>query len=91
MQITGFNPAIRAVDAEAVRGIFWTRASISARTVAVMAANFPAERATSSLISFDTRERDIVWSALQSLLCELIVIQKCMCDTPTNNPASKVH
>ncbi|MBE3027381.1 hypothetical protein [Janthinobacterium sp. GW458P] len=91
VQMHNLNPAIRAVDAEAVRAIFWSRASISARIVAVMAAGFPMERANSSLMSFDTSERDIVWSALQNLLCELTAIQKCMCGGHASNVASKVH
>lgn len=91
VQMKDLNPAIRAVDAEAVRAIFWSRASISARIVAIRAADFPIERANSGLMSFDTAERDIVWNALQNLLCELTAIQKCMCGGHASNLASKVH
>lgn len=91
VQMTGLNQQVRAVDAEAVRAIYWSRASIAARIVAVTAANFPTERADSGLMSFDSSERDIVWSALQKLLGELTIIQKCMCGAYTANLASKVH
>lgn len=91
LQMTNLHPPIRAVDAEAVRAIYWSRASIATRIVAVTAANFPAERANDSLISFDMSERDIVWSALKNLLCELTAIQKCMCGGHASNLTSKVH
>lgn len=91
VQMASLNPPIRAVDAEAVRTIYWSRASISARIVAVKAANFPVERANSGLMSFDASERDIVWSALQNLLSELTIIQKCMCCERSANPVSQVH
>lgn len=90
-QTSCLNQPLRVVDVEAVRAIYWSRASIAARIVAVTAANFPAERAKNSLISFDMSERDIVWSALQNLLCELTAIQKCMCGGHAFNLASKVH
>ena len=91
MQIAVLNQPVRSVDAEAVRAIYWSRASIAVRIVAVTAANFPAERANDRLISFDMRERDIVWSALQNLLSELSAIQKCMCGSHALNLAGKVH
>lgn len=91
VQVIGLDTSIRAVDADAVRAIFWSRASVAARIVAVTAAHFPAERANSSLVSFDTFERDIVWSALKNLLGELAVIQKCMCGGHASIQASKVH
>jgi hypothetical protein len=91
VQMVGLNPPVRSVDAEAVRAIYWSRASVAARIVAVTAANFSAERAKDRLISFDINERDIVWSALQNLLCELSAIQKCMCGDHAFNLASKVH
>ncbi|MGK5044346.1 hypothetical protein ACQ4WP_00420 [Janthinobacterium sp. GB4P2] len=90
-QMISLPPSIRAVDAEAVRTIYWSRASIAARIVAVTAPNFPVARANSGLMSFDTAERDIVWSALQKLLCELTAIQKCMCGGHASNLTSKVH
>ena len=91
VQMVGLNLPVRSVDAEAVRAIYWSRASVAARVVAVTAANFSAERAKDRLTSFDINERDIVWSALQNLLCELSAIQKCMCSGLAFNLASKVH
>lgn len=90
-QTSCLNRPLREVDVEAVRAIYWSRASIAARIIAVTAANFSVERAKNSLISFEMSERDIVWSALQNLLCELAAIQKCMCGGHASNLASKVH
>lgn len=70
---------VRADDADAVRAVYWSRIPRSARMVAVLSARLPEGRADSSLTSFDSSERRLVWAALQNLLGELAVIQKCMC------------
>jgi len=69
---------VRPSDAEAVRAAFWLRAPLSARMVAVMAARLPKERANDALNTFNAFERGSVWVALNRLLGELQMIQKCM-------------
>lgn len=69
---------VRPADAEAVRAAYWLRAPLPARMVAVMAARLPKERAHDALMKFDAFERGTIWNALQKLVGELTVIQKCM-------------
>jgi hypothetical protein len=65
-------------DAEAVRAAYWMRAPLPARMVAVMSAKLPKERANDALMKFDAFERGTIWNALQKLVGELGIIQKCM-------------
>ena len=68
------NPA----DAEAVRAAFWLRASLGVRTVAVMSAKLPKERAGDALNTFDAMERGLMWRAIDKLMGELSLVQRCM-------------
>lgn len=69
---------VRPADAEAVRAAFWMRATLSARMVAVMSAGLPKDRASDALMTFSAMERGKVWCALQKLVGELGIVQKCM-------------
>lgn len=69
---------VRPADAEAVRAAFWLRAPLDARMVAVMSAKLPKERAKDALNTFDAFERGQVWVALNRLVGELQLVQKCM-------------
>jgi hypothetical protein len=69
---------VRPADAEAVRAAFWLRAPLPARMVALMAAGLPKARAEDALSTFTAFERGSVWVALNRLLGELQMIQKCM-------------
>lgn len=69
---------IRPADAEAVRASFWLRAPIAARMVAVMSVRLPKERANDALSKFDALERGLIWVALNKLVGELQMVQKCM-------------
>jgi hypothetical protein len=69
---------VRPADAEAVRAAYWLRAPLAARMVAVMSSRLPKERAGDALNSFDAMERGLIWCALQKLVGELGLIQKCM-------------
>jgi hypothetical protein len=69
---------VRPADAEAVRAAYWLRATLPARMVAVMAARLPRERASDALMTFDAMERGLIWMALEKLVGELGLVQKCM-------------
>lgn len=69
---------VKPADAEAVRASFWLRAPIAARMVAVMSARLPKERANDALMTFDALERGLIWCALDKLVGELGLVQKCM-------------
>lgn len=69
---------VRPADAEAVRAAYWMRAPLPARMVAVMAARLPRERANDALNTFDAFERGLIWCALDKLVGELGLVQKCM-------------
>jgi hypothetical protein len=69
---------VRPSDAEALRAAFWLRAPLSARMVAVMSAKLHKDRANDALSTFDAFERGRVWVALEKLLGELAMVQKCM-------------
>jgi len=69
---------VRPADAEAVRAAFWMRAPLAARMVAVMAAKLPKARAEDALMTFNAFERGQVYCALQKLIGELGLVQKCM-------------
>jgi hypothetical protein len=69
---------VRPADAEAVRAAFWLRAPLAARMVAVMSAKLPKDRAAEALGTFDAFERGLVWIALNKLIGELTMVQKCM-------------
>jgi hypothetical protein len=69
---------IKPADAEAVRAAYWMRAPIAARMVAVMSARLPKERASDALHTFDALERGLIWCALEKLVGQLGVVQKCM-------------
>jgi hypothetical protein len=69
---------VRPADAEAVRAAYWLRAPLAARMVAVMSARLPRERAGDALHTFDAMERGLIWCALDKLVGELGLIQKCM-------------
>lgn len=72
------NLTVRPADAEAVRAAFWMRAPLSARMVAVMSARLPKQRAEDALSTFNAFDRGAVWVALNRLMGELEMIQKCM-------------
>jgi hypothetical protein len=69
---------VRPSDAEALRAAFWLRAPLAARMVAVMSAKLHKDRANDALSTFDAFERGLVWIALNKLLGELAMVQKCM-------------
>jgi len=69
---------VKPADAEAMRAAFWLRAPLSARMVAVMSARLPRERANDALNTFDAMERGLMWCALDKLMGELSLIQRCM-------------
>jgi hypothetical protein len=69
---------VKPADAEAVRAAFWLRAPLSARMVAVMSARLHKDRASDALNTFDAMERGLIWCALEKLVSELGVVQKCM-------------
>ena len=68
---------IRPADAEAVRAAFWLRTPLAARMVACMSAKLPKERASDALCKFDAFERGTMWVALNKLIGELQLVQKC--------------
>jgi hypothetical protein len=68
---------IRPADAEAVRAAFWLRTPLAARMVACMAAKLPRERASDALCKFNAFERGTMWVALNKLIGELQLVQKC--------------
>lgn len=72
------NLLVKPADAEAVRAAFWLRAPMAARMVAVMSARLPKERASDALMKFDAFERGTIWVALQKLIGDLEMVQKCM-------------
>lgn len=80
---------VRPADAEAVRAAYWMRAPIAARMVAVMSARLPKDRAANALNTFDALERGLIWCALDKLVGELGIVQKCMNGgrMPANNGA----
>lgn len=78
---------VRATDAEAVRAAYWLRAPLSARMVAVMSARLHKDRATDALNTFNALERGQVWLALEKLVRELGLIQKCMNGGNSATPA----
>ncbi len=69
---------VKPADAEAMRAAFWLRAPIAARMVAVMSARLPKERASDALNTFDALERGTMWCALDKLMGELSLVQRCM-------------
>lgn len=78
---------VRPADAEAVRAAFWMRAPLAARMVAVMSAGLSKKRADDALSTFTALERGQVWVALNRLIGELQMVQKCMnggTSTPPN-------
>lgn len=68
---------VRPADAEAVRAAFWLRSPLAARMVACMAAKLPKERASDALCKFNAFERGTMWNALNKLIGELQIVQKC--------------
>jgi hypothetical protein len=72
------NLLVRPADAEAVRAAFWMRAPLAARMVAVMSVGMPKKRAQDALNTFTALERGQVWVALNRLVGELQMVQKCM-------------
>lgn len=69
---------VRPSDAEAVRAAFWLRAPLAARMVAVMSVRLPKDRAGDALNTFDCLERGLIWVALNKLIGDLQMVQKCM-------------
>lgn len=82
---------VRPSDAEAVRAAFWLKAPLAARMVAVMSAKLPKERANDALATFDAFERGRVWIALNKLLGELALVQKCMNGGRMPGTPAEVH
>jgi hypothetical protein len=84
---------VRPADAEAVRAAYWMRAPLAARMVAVMSARMPKERANDALHTFDALERGLVWMALEKLVAQLGVVQKCMNGgrIPSPTPRQEFH
>lgn len=78
---------VRAQDAEAVRAAYWLRAPLSVRMVAVMSARLDKKRASDALNTFNALERGQVWVALENLVRELGMIQKCMNGGTSATPA----
>lgn len=78
---------VRPSDAEAVRAAFWMRAPLAARMVAVMSARMPKERAKDALMTFTAFQRGTVWVALNKLIGELQMVQKCMNGGNSETPA----
>lgn len=69
---------VRPADAEAVRAAFWLRMPMGVRTVAVMSAGLHKARAEDALSKFNAFERGRVWLALNKLVVDLQLVQKCM-------------
>lgn len=69
---------VKPADAEAMRAAFWLRAPLAARMVAVMSARLPRERAHDALNTFDALERGTMWCAIDKLMGELSLVQRCM-------------
>lgn len=69
---------VKPADAEAVRAAFWMRAPLAARMVAVMSARLPRERAHDALNTFDALERGTMWCAIDKLMGEMSLLQRCM-------------
>ena len=69
---------IRPADAEAVRAAFWMRSPLGARMVAVMLVRLPRERANDALHTFDAFQRGTMFNAIEKLVGELRLIQRCM-------------
>lgn len=69
---------VRPADAEAVRAAFWLRLPMGVRTVALMAAGLHKARAEDALCKFNAFERGRVWVALNKLIGDLQIVQKCM-------------
>lgn len=82
---------VRPSDAEALRAAFWLRAPLAARMVAVMSAKLDKDRANDALSTFDAFERGRVWIALNKLLAELGMVQKCMNGGRMPNAPAEVH
>lgn len=82
---------VSPADAEAVRAAFWLRAPLAARMVAVMSARLSRERAGDALNTFDAMERGLIWCALQKLVGELGLVQKCMNGGRMPAPKGPVH
>lgn len=82
---------VRPADAEAVRAALWMRAPLPARMVAVMSARLPKERAADALNTFDAFERGTIWCALEKLVAQLGVVQKCMNGGRMPAKAEAVH
>lgn len=80
---------VRPADAEAVRAAFWLRAPLAARMVACMSAKLPKERASDALCKFDAFERGTMWVALNRLIGELQMIQKCSQGGRMPSPSDK--
>lgn len=82
---------VRPADAEAVRAAYWLKAPLPARMVAVMSARLPKERAGDALNKFDAMERGLIWIALEKLVGQLGIVQKCMQGGRMPSPAGAVH
>lgn len=80
---------IRPADAEAVRAAFWLRQPLAVRMVACMAAKLPKERAKDALCKFNAFERGSMWVALNRLIGELQIVQKCAQGGAMPSPSDK--
>jgi hypothetical protein len=80
---------VRPADAEAVRAAFWLRAPLAARMVACLAAKLPKERASDALCKFNAFERGTMWVALNKLIGELQMLQKCAQGGAMPSPSDK--
>lgn len=69
---------VKPADAEAVRAAYWLRLPLGIRTIAVLAAQMPKERANDALNKFDCFQRGLMWRAIERMLADLQVVQKCM-------------
>lgn len=69
---------VRPADAEAVRAAFWLRIPEGVRAMALLSAGLPKARAADTLNKFNAFERGRVWVALNRLIGELQLVQKCM-------------
>lgn len=69
---------VRPADAEAVRAAFWLRVPEGVRAMALLSAGLPKARAADTLNKFNAFERGRVWVALNRLIGELQLVQKCM-------------
>ena len=70
--------ALIAADVEAVRAAFWIGAPLAARMVAMLAAKMPKARASEPLKNLDAFERGTAYLAVESLIADLTVLQKCL-------------